>query len=222
MSYLKTFWNFIKGFKDWLDLILKIVAVIGLLSGIFGIRGCIKKDDVVKAKELILKRDQKELKLKDNTIAFITDKFKVENRTLRQKISQEQAKSSVYLNDLRNAQGYALELEVKLKNVENYQSSNIEANDSVKTEIVFINCDQVEIKPIKKKHIEITFDQSGKYLDVNYKYNAEITTLVFREKNPEQFFLGRWFNPDWLYKSSTKINDPNAKVTNSVNIEFDR
>lgn len=210
----------LKWLKDYLDLILKIVAVVGLLSGFAGVKSCNKqkaeKNDVVK----ILTSKVETFKTKAGLNATEVDSWKIRYKSLENingEISQENTQLT---NELIEAKQTIKDAEIKEKNVQDYIKNNLIAKDSIRTEMIFFDCDKVEIKPIKKEFIELDFLQDGNFLDINYEYNTSIKTLIYLEKDKDQFFLWRWIKPRWLEKTKTIVEDPNARIDNLVEISF--
>lgn len=213
-------WKFIKGIKDWLDLFIKIVAVVGILSGVLGIRGC-KKQVKEKLDTInILTSKVETFKTKAGLNATEADNWKIKYNALDNVNGEISHENTQIKNELIEAKETIKDAELKEKRVNDYIKTNLIAKDSIRTDIIFLDCDNIEIKPIKKKFIELDFIQEGKFLDITYRYNTSIKTLVYLEKDKDQFFLWRWIKPKWLEKTKTIVSDPNAKIDNLVEINF--
>ncbi len=217
VNWIKQGLSFIKEVFELGKWVIMIVLAVSTWSGI---KSCsnqkLEKQNFIS----IAKNEQKIRETESGKFATERQQWIIDKDQLKQKISREQAKNSEYLNALNEANETIKDLNIKLKRVDNYNKILLESKDSIKTEIVFVESDKIKIKPIKKKHIEIEFVQDGKYLDVNYVYRADIETVIYREKDNEQFFIWRWFNPNWIYNSVTTIDDPSATVSNKIDIKF--
>jgi len=219
-------WNWIiktyKLVKDSIDLILKIVALIGIISTFLSVKGCIdqkeEKSDVVD----ILTSEVETFKTESGKNAAKVDNWQIKYKALERLNSETAHYNNAYLNELAEAKETINDLNIRLKDTKTYIKNELISKDSIRTEIEFINCDRIKIEPIKKKHISIDFVQVNEYLDVTYQYNANVSTVISREKDKDQFFLWRWVFPDWNYITKSVIDDPNAKIENLVDITFDK
>lgn len=207
---------------DFIQKFIWIITIVLGISSIASFKSCSNQKEKTKNYITIAIDEIKQKETLSGNHAIEKTQWIVDKKQLKQNISEEQAKGSDYLKQIKKLTDYTKDLEIENKRLKSYNNTLIESSDSIRTELVFINCDEVKISPIEKEHISITFDQSGDYLDVFYKYNAEIATIVYREKDKDQFFLWRWVNPNWVYNSVTTINDPNAIIQNNVNIDFDK
>jgi hypothetical protein len=222
--------NFIKWFKDWLDLILKLVAIAGLLMGVFGMKGCSKhkqeKENAIDiASSQVTQHRSKSDKLITETITWDI-KYNALKQHYEEKDNKNKAIISRYKQELNEAKQTIADMDIKAKNVHNYIKNELVSRDSIRTELVFLDCENIEIKPIEKKHIKIDFIQNGSFLDVKYLYSAKVQTVVSRypelKKNGKKHFP----NWGWLwgydYKTTSTIDDENASISNLVSIEFDK
>jgi seryl-tRNA synthetase len=212
--------DFLLKIKDYIDLVKWVIMIVLAVSTFTGFKSCNKHKKEKQNFVTIAKNTTKEYETVSGKHAMEKDQWSVERKALNDYISEKEAKASNYLAQLKKAKETIEDLEIKNKRLENYNNTLLQSKDSVTTEIIFVDADKVEIKPINKKHIKLDFIQRGNELDVIYEYTAEITTVVFREKDQDQFFVWRWVNPRWLYNSVTTVDDPNAKIKNNVNIEF--
>ena len=223
---LSKLWNFLKGFKDWLDLIIKIVAVIGILTGFAGIKSCNKQKKEKADMFGMLTSKVETFKTKAGLNATKAENWIIKAKSLENINGEISHENTQIKNDLLKAKSTIKDLDIRLKDAKNYIASDLKAEDSIQTEIVFINCDQVEIKPIKKKHISINFIQNKNVLDLTYVYRAELTTVISRypelKNNGKEHFLNWGFLWGWDYKTTSVIDDPNAHITNLVEITFDK
>ena len=210
----------LKWLKGIFDLVKWILAVIVLITSLGWFTTCSNKNETISNITDIVTSVQKEKETLSGNHAIEREQWFVNTNQLKGEISDKDTKESEYLSQIKKLTDYTEDLKIENKRLKSYNNTRIESSDSVKTDYIIINCDQIKIEPIKEKHIAITFDQSEEYLNIFYKYNAEIATIVYREKNKDQFFLWRWFFPDWIYNSATTINDPNATIQNNVNIDF--
>lgn len=230
MTWLKAIFSAMKSFKDWLDLIIKIVAVVGLLTGLVSMKTCTKnKKEKVQIEKLFTNQIEQvktksgkqaaeidNINLSYNNLLALHENLKAKNKS---KLSQKE-------HELNEAYQTIKDLKIRQKNTENYIKNELISRDSIRTELVFLNCDEIEIKPIKKEFIEIDFVQIDNFLDVKYKYIASIETVISRypklKHNGKKHFpnWGRLWG--WDYKTTSTTKDPNATITNIVSIEFNK
>lgn len=221
---LKVF-NYIKIGLTWLKDIFElgkwVIMIFLAVSTFSGIKSCSNQKEQKQNAVTIAKDESVRFETESGKHALEKKQWVIERKELKEEITEKDALGSQYLNEIKNLQNTILDLNIKNKRLESANKTLLESSDSVRTEFIFLDCETIEIKPIRKKHIKIDFKQDGNILDVYYKYNAEITTIVHRDKNPNQFILWRWINPDWIYKSTTIIDDPNATIINNLNVDFD-
>jgi len=210
----------IKRLKESFELVKWVFLIVALVSSMGWLNTCSSKNNKISNLVDILQNKTEQVKTLSGNLAQKSEVWQIEKQELNKEISQKEATNSVYLNELSQAKKTIKDLNIKLKRAEKYIKTSIESRDSITTEIIFTDCQELEIKPIEKKHIKINFVQRGNELDVTYLYQADVTTVVYLEKDPEQFFLWRWIFPKWEHYSITSIDDPNATITNHVNIEF--
>lgn len=221
-----------KGFKDWLDLIIKIVAVVGLLSGVLGIRGCMNQKESKENFIDVLTGQVEQIKTESGKNAAKANNWKLKYKSLNKYTidlkNQSNSEISRFKAELYNAKQTIADLEIRQRNVQNYIKNELISKDSLKTELIFFDCDSIEIKPIKKKHIKLDFIQSGNILDIKYEYSASVQTVISRypelKDNGRKHFPNWGFLPwvGWDYKTTSVIDDPNATISNLVSIEFDK
>jgi hypothetical protein len=223
--------NFIKWFKDWLDLIIKIVAVVGLLMGVFGMKGCSKhkqeKENAIDiASSQVTQHRSKSDKLITETITWDI-KYNALKQHYEEKDNKNKAIISRYKQELNEANKTIADMDIKAKNVQNYIKNELVSKDSILVPFVIEpDCKKVSIAPINKKHIKINFVQKNDYLDVTYMYSASVSTVVSRypelKSNGKKHFPNWGFLWGWDYKTSSIIDDKNASISNLVSIEFDK
>jgi len=217
----------IKKILSWIntaiDFIQKFVWIITILLGVTSfasLKGCIdqkeEKSDVIE----VLTTKAKQFKTESGKNASKVNEWKIKYQSLERLNSEISHENNAYLKELSKAKETIQDLNIRLKDVKTYIKNELISKDSIRTEIEFVNCEKIKIKPIETDHIKIDIVQIDRFLDVSYEYNANVSTVVSREKNKDQFFLWRWIRPKWEYNSISIIDDPNATIENNVNIEF--
>lgn len=214
--------------KESLEFIKTIAIIVTVIFSVLSMRGCIneksEKVNVIKT----LTSEVETFKTSSNLNAALTDKWIVKYKDVKNLNHDLKGKNNRYLNEVVKAKSTIKDLNIRLKDAQDYINTGIEAKGEVRTEIMFINCDKVEIKPIQKKHIKLDFVQKDTTLNITYLYNAELSTVISRKaqgkKNGKEHFILP--NAGWLWKwdyiTTSVCNDPNATITNLVEIEFSK
>lgn len=212
--------------KEFAELIKLVIIIVCLIFAVISVRSCVKIKEEKKNVDTILNSQIENFKTESGKNAVEISQWKVKYKAIEHYSNELSAKNNVYLNDLAKAKQTIKDLDLKLKNVNNYIKNELISKDSAYTELIFLDCDNIEIKPIEKKHIKINFLQVDSFLDVKYEYRATVSTVSYLEaknrKNGKKHLLLP--NAVWLWgydqKSVTVIDDPNASINNSVSIEF--
>ena len=169
---------------------------------------------------------------KENRLVNTTKELNFNISDLRNIIKKDSSDLNEFDIRLLKAKKEIDNLNLKLKNVESVTSTTIETSSSHSTTISIdtINKDSLyyNIKPIKTKFLEITFkyDINKDSLYVNHLYKNDITIIVDREtdkftvNNKKRFFIARWFDPRWIYKSNIVTEDKNARIISHVKMNF--
>jgi len=164
-----------------------------------------------------------ETELKHNATEI--DSWKIENKELRKSYSEISTKNNVYLNEIKKAQNTIKELNIKLKNVKNYQDLSFQNKDTVYTSLI-INCDSLVIAPIREPNIDIDFLRVNDSLRVNWYFRDEFSIVAdvrakTKENGKKHFILP---NAGWLWgwenKSTVVVKGKNSEITNYVEINF--
>jgi len=228
-------WKFIKGIKDWLDLIIKIVAVIGILTGFAGIKSCNKQKKEKAEIFGILTSKVESYKTKAGLNATKAENWIVKAKSL-EKINGEISHENTQIkNDLIEARQTIEDAEIREKDVQHYIKTELVARDSLETSIIFVDAPcRFKIEPIEKEFLSLTFKQNENYelLDIDYKSRNSIYTMVnlypARIDNPKRKRDGEKHFPNWSvlwgwdHTTITTVKDPNSKITNVVSIEFSK
>lgn len=131
--------------------------------------------------------------------------------------------------DLLKANKTIEELGVKLKDTESYFKGELEAqHDSLMTTFERDSTGQITaLKPIKTPYLEIDFHVEGDTVKINHIYRANIETVINRKEDKltkagnKRFFIARWIKPRYNYWATTRVDDPDAEINNSVYINFE-
>lgn len=164
------------------------------------------------------------------TVTEVTE-LRFTNKELKQIAKLDSSKLSDTQKKLWEASQVVKDLEIKSRNAESFNRVDLSvSNDSLISEVIY-NEDRSlkELKPIKTKHLSITFEVVGDTVLVAHKYNATIDTVVSRSVDKEtksgkkRFFLVRWVNPRWKYSAKNVSDDKNATIEKgAIHINFQR
>lgn len=233
---IKRVWNFIKGLKDWLDLIVKIVAVIGIITGVFGIKGCSKHKQEKNNAIEIMTSEVTQRKSKTDKLVTETINWDIENSELKAENRVLKAQNSRYNKELIEANEIIKDYNIKAKNVDNYIKTEIETRSNYEIPIIFTdNPCEFKLEPINDEFLTLEFIQ-----DINYKLlgikrisRNTIYTVIGRDaKDKKRAILKKNIGKKhlflseagwlwgWNYKTSTSAKDTNSVITNLVSIEF--
>ena len=226
MKFLNWFLKIFGIIKDSIDTIKTIIIiVIGVIS-FLSMRGCIKEKNIKEDFENILKTEIEFFETESGLKASEIQNWKVKYKDLKKAKDELSENNSKYLNELNRAKKTIKDLNIKLKNAKNYVKQDIEVRDTVITEFVFLECDKVELKPIRTKHLSLDFIQEENEIKIPYKYNCELKTIISRyperKKNGKKHFPNWGTIWGWNYKTTSVCNDQNAKINNLVELTFDK
>jgi len=211
--------NFI---KDSAELIKWIVIAVLAISAFTGFKSCSKQKETATNTIDILNSKVDHFVTLSGKNAVKVQTWKIKNKALERFNSEISAENNDLSNELAEAKQTIEDANIEAKRVKNYIKTDLIAKDSIRTEIKFINCEKVEIQPVRLEHINIDFEQVDQSILINYEYHTGIKTLVSLEKDKEQFFLWRWIFPRWLDHTITIVEDENATIDNVVSIEFNK
>lgn len=159
--------------------------------------------------------------------------LRITTKELKQAAKKDANERSELENKLVEAKGVIEDLGIKVKDAERYHKNEIEAiHRDLETSMVFrpdtVYKKLVAINPIKTPNLEIEFEVNDDNIKVDHKYKADVYTVVNRKKTmftkngKKRFFVARWINPKWQYSAASMINDPDAEIKSSVDIDFQR
>ena len=211
--------NFI---KDSAELIKWIVIAVLAISAFTGFKSCSKQKETATNTIDILNSKVDHFVTLSGKNAVKVQTWKIKNKALERFNSEITTENNDLSNELAEAKQTIEDANIEAKRVKNYIKTDLIAKDSIRTEIKFINCEKVEIQPVRLEHINIDFEQVDQSILINYEYHTGIKTLVSLEKDKEQFFLWRWIFPRWLDHTITIVEDENATIDNVVSIEFNK
>ena len=135
------------------------------LMGIGWINSCSNKNKIEKKADILVS-EVTQYETENGKLASESDTWKLKYKDLDKYTKEVKSKNNVLIaensrfkQELTEANKTIEDLQIKAKNVQNYIKNELVSKDEIKTEIVFLEPDKVEIKPIEKKHIKINFVQ---------------------------------------------------------------
>ena len=210
------------------DIILVALCVIISLS-LVGKWGLEQKHEKERMEQNLFNKT-KEFTTKYDEYAKETSELRYTVTELKKAYKADSTQLSVSQKQLKKAAEEITNLNIKLKDADTYISNIIESKPD--TFIVTIPVDKdsllTKIEPIKTKHWDIKFKLENNKLKVIPKYTCEVTTVVDRRadyytlRGRKRFFLARLINPRHQYLATTKVDDKDAKITNTVYIKFQK
>ena len=210
------------------DIILVALCVIISLS-LVGKWGLEQKHEKERMEQNLFNKT-KEFTTKYDEYAKETSEIRYTVTELKKAYKADSTQLSVSQKQLKKAAEEITNLNIKLKDADTYISNIIESKPD--TFIVTIPVDKdsllTKIEPIKTKHWDIKFKLENNKLKVIPKYTCEVTTVVDRRadyytlRGRKRFFLARLINPRHQYLATTKVDDKDAKITNTVYIKFQK
>lgn len=157
-------------------------------------------------------RDEKGRFIKEVTEKRITiQELKVAAKSDSTKLSDNQKELKLMAEEVKG-------LNIKLKDVENFDKAEFEVKDSVVTKIKYIDRKLEKIEPIRKKYMDIDFDVRGDEIAVKYAYRGSITLIdnkkvdKYTKSGKKRIFIARWINPRYTYWTTAVSEDPNAEI----------
>ena len=210
------------------DIILVALCVIISLS-LVGKWGLEQKHEKERMEQNLFNKT-KEFTTKYDEYAKETSELRYTVTELKKAYKADSSQLSVSQKQLKKAAEEITSLNIKLKDADTYISNIIESKPDTFIVTIPIYKDSVlsKIEPIKTKHWDIRFKLENNKLKVIPKYTCEITTVVDRRvdyytlKGRKRFFLARLINPRHQYLATTKVDDKDAKITNTVYIKFQK
>ena len=210
------------------DIILVALCVIISLS-LVGKWGLEQKHEKERMEQNLFNKT-KEFTTKYDEYAKETSELRYTVTELKKAYKADSSQLSVSQKQLKKAAEEITSLNIKLKDADTYISNIIESKPDTFIVTIPIDKDSVlsKIEPIKTKHWDIRFKLENNKLKVIPKYTCEITTVVDRRvdyytlKGRKRFFLARLINPRHQYLATTKVDDKDAKITNTVYIKFQK
>jgi len=226
MNILNWILKILNLFKNSAELIKWIAITILVISTFAGFKSC-KKERQSKTNAIdILTSKVKKLKTKSELNAIETKNLIIKYKALDNFNTEILQNNNTYLNELAEAKKTIRDLDIRLKDTKNYIKNELIVKDSIRTELIFLETDKIEIKPISKKHIKLQFVQKGNKLDITYIYNTKVSIVISRypelKLNGKKHFPNWGFLYGWNYKTSSTVDDPNAFIENVISIEFDK
>lgn len=156
-------------------------------------------------------------------------------RELRRITRQDSTELSTTQKQLFEARQIIDNLRVGLRKTQAVHMIDVESRSSDTTRILIgdvliddITTPRIEIEPIKTEFLELTFEHiDGDSLVVDHLYRNHIDIVIDRDYGlsdlgRERFLLFRWVWPRWEYSSNVVSDDPNARITTNVYINFQR
>ena len=210
------------------DIILVALCVIISLS-LVGKWGLEQKREKERMEQNLFNKT-KEFTTKYGEYAKETSELRYTVTELKKAYKADSTQLSVSQKQLKKAAEEITSLNIKLKDADAYISNIIESKPDTFTVTIPIDGDSLltKIEPIKTKHWDIKFKLENNKLKVIPKYTCEITTVIDRRtdyytlKGRKRFFLARLVNPRYQYLATTKVDDKDAKIINTVYIKFQK
>lgn len=210
------------------DIILVALCVIISLS-LVGKWGLEQKHEKERMEQNLFNKT-KEFTTKYGEYAKETSELRYTVTELKKAYKADSTQLSISQKQLKKAAEEITNLNIKLKDADTYISNIIESNPDTFIVTVPVDKDSLlaEIEPVKTKHWDIKFKLENNKLKVIPKYTCEVTTVVDRRadyytlKGRKRFFLARIINPRYQYLATTKIDDKDARITNTVYIKFQK
>lgn len=210
------------------DIILVALCVIISLS-LVGKWGLEQKHEKERMEQNLFNKT-KEFTTKYDEYAKETSELRYTVTELKKAYKADSTQLSVSQKQLKKAAEEITSLNIKLKDADTYISNIIESKPDTFIVDLPSSADSLvsNIKPIKSKHWDISFSIENNKLKVLPKYKCEITTVIDRRadyytlKGRKRFFLARLINPRYQYLATTKVDDKDAKITNTVYIKFQK
>ena len=210
------------------DIILVALCVIISLS-LVGKWGLEQKHEKERMEQNLFNKT-KEFTTKYDEYAKETSELRYTVTELKKAYKADSTQLSISQKQLKKAAEEITNLNIKLKDADTYISNIIESNPDTFIVTVPVDKDSLlaEIEPVKTKHWDIKFKLENNKLKVIPKYTCEVTTVVDRRadyytlKGRKRFFLARLINPRYQYLATTKVDDKDAKITNTVYIKFQK
>jgi len=203
--------------------IILIGIIVGLiLFGIWSNSERIKNKQIISEKENIISTKEQLIKNEKGQNASITNTWLLKYSELEKANSKEKNLRSDIEQKLSEAYENIEQYKRKNKDLITYYSALLEAKDTIYQPMP----GDCFLKPIKTKFIDIDFIYKDSLVGTTYNYHTGINTLVLLSPKLKENGKKHWPNWGWLYgwdkKSITTVEDPNAKLTNQVSIEFKR
>lgn len=172
----------------------------------------------------------KELTTKQGEHAKETTELRYTINELNKAYKADSSRLSVSQRQLKKAAEEIENMGIKLKDADTYISTLLESKPDTFIVDLPSSADSLvsNIKPIKSKYWDISFSIENNKLKVLPKYKCEITTVIDRRadyytlKGRKRFFLARIINPRYQYLATTKSDDKDAKINNTVYIKFQK
>ena len=207
---------------DFVQKFLWVIAIVFGITSFASIKSCSKqKENATNTIDILNSKVDHFVTLSGKN-AVKVQTWKIKNKALERFNSEITTENNDLSNELAEAKQTIEDANIEAKRVKNYIKTDLIAKDSIRTEIKFINCEKVEIQPVRLEHINIDFEQVDQSILINYEYHTGIKTLVSLEKDKDQFFIWRWIFPRWLDHTITIVEDENATIDNVVSIEFNK
>lgn len=224
--------------KDIFELGKWVIMIILALSTWSGIKSCKDQKQEKESYITIAKNESKQIATLSGRHAVEKRQWQLNNDALKQNISQEQAKNSHSLKEIKELKEVIKDMKIREKNVQNYIKTELISRDSMNTTIVFENepC-AFKLEPIETEFLSLKFNQDIDYsvLGITYLSRNTIYTLFDRKAEPKKrAVLKKNIGKDhkllpeagwlwgWDYYATTMVKDTNSIVTNNIVISFQK
>ena len=217
MSRIK---DFVENLKAYLELIKWVLIAIFALSTFFGWNFADKMKAQAEKFKTIAQTKEVQFKNQIGQMANEVATWKVSYNELEDAFIKKEGERSAYERKLAKAKETIDLYKRKEKDLVAYTSATIQSRDTVHTEIPLECVGRIE--PIVTPNLKVEF------IDQNfiYEYRAEVSSLVTlfpkRKDNGKKHFPNWGWLWGWEQKAITTIDDPNAKIFNSVSLDFSK
>lgn len=215
-------------FNTVINNVKETVLIVSIISSIFlGIWGQKQKAEADRYRDNLY---SKTVQWTDENGRLITEvsELRFTLSELKSVNIKDSANYSAAQKELLLAKKNIEEMGIKLNNAESYFKSELAVKtDSIITSIVKDGTGAtIALNPIKTANLELSFTVIGDSVLVDHLYKTNIVTIVNRKKDKltsngrKRLFIARWVNPRYDYWATTRADDPNAKLNNTIYIEF--
>jgi len=142
LSWILKAFDFIKGY---IELIKTVLIIIAFVSSFAGIKSCINqkndKDNVVN----IITSELKQVKTESGKKATQAENWEFKYKALKKVTGEISQENSDLKNELIEARNTIKDYGIREKDVQNYIKNELVSKDSIRTKVIFLDGDNIEI-----------------------------------------------------------------------------